>query len=66
MTILTLLWMDNLMISFPEFHVSLLNSRVQIHWLFTKWICDVSITTMCDSHGRSAMTFQGRTAVEAR
>lgn len=46
MTILTPLWMDNLIISFPEFCVLLLNSQVQIRWLFIKWICDVSIKTM--------------------
>lgn len=46
MTILTPLWMDHLIISFPAFCVLLLNSQVQIRWLFIKWIGDISIKTM--------------------
>lgn len=45
--ILTPLWVDNLIISFPQFHVLfywILGCKY--HWLFTKWICDVSIKTM--------------------
>lgn len=36
MTILTPLWIDNLIISFPEFYVPLLNSWVQISLAFHK------------------------------
>lgn len=36
MTILTPLWVDNLITSFPEFHVLLLNSWVQISLAFHK------------------------------
>lgn len=45
--ILTPLWVDNLIISFPEFHVLfywILGCKY--HWLFTKWIYDVSIKTV--------------------
>lgn len=36
MTVLTALWVDNLIISFPEFHVLVLNSWVQISLDFHK------------------------------